>query len=161
MFTNGTAAVPGDSESSVEPLFHGKMMFRSVLPVDALDAGVCPPAGTSNAWSGDEEGKLFAFRETSPGLATVTAMAKFAKADTRDHPEDRRKRLKELFSDYPAKVHHILDRMDSQCIFEHAVYDIDVLSRWSEGCVVLIGDAAHAMTPGLGQVRLSQSPILQ
>ena len=161
MFIDETGTYPGVSGGAIQPVFHGKMMFRSVLPVDALDAGVCPPTGTSIAWSGDEEGKLFAFQETSQGLATVTAMAKFAKADSRNAPEERRQRLKELFSGYPANVHHILDRMDSDCIFEHAVYDIEVLPRWSEGCVVLIGDAAHAMTPGLGQVRLSQSPILQ
>merc|ERR1712003_314840 len=36
-------------------------------------------------------------------------------------------------------------------LYENAVYDIQVEERWSDGPVVLIGDAAHAMTPGMGQ----------
>lgn len=54
---------------------------------------------------------------------------------------------------YPEKVHHIIDSTEASSIFENAVYDIDVVPRWSQGRVVIIGDAAHAMTPGLGQVR--------
>lgn len=78
--------------------YHGKIMFRAVLPVDAMDAGVCPPAGISNSWAGDEEGKLFAFRETASGIATITAMAKFAEPDVRASPEEKKQRLKEVFA---------------------------------------------------------------
>ena len=31
------------------------------------------------------------------------------------------------------------------------MFDIDIPGQWSRGSVVLIGDAAHAMTPALGQ----------
>lgn len=151
MFREGKEASADVVEAAMEPRFHGKMMFRAVLPVDALDVGVCPPAGTAIAWAGDEPGKLFAFRETAKGLATVTAMAKFSEADLRDTGRERQERLKELFSGYPARLHHIIDRTEPGSIFENAVYDIEVLPKWSEGCVVLIGDAAHAMTPGMGQ----------
>src|SRR5262249_53478944 len=31
------------------------------------------------------------------------------------------------------------------------IYDLDPLPRWGEGSAVLLGDAAHPMTPNLGQ----------
>ena len=52
---------------------------------------------------------------------------------------------------YPANVQHIMDRVAGSAIYENAVYDIQVLDEWSKGPVVLLGDAAHAMTPGMGQ----------
>merc|ERR1719491_2182889 len=57
--------------------YHGKMMFRAVLPLDSLPEGVCPPAGTSIGYKGQEPGKLFAFRETAKDIVTITAMARF------------------------------------------------------------------------------------
>ena len=41
--------------------------------------------------------------------------------------------------------------MPPSSLYENAIHDIAVEEEWSKGPVVLIGDAAHAMTPGMGQ----------
>ncbi len=134
------------------PRYHGKLMFRSVLPRSAIKDGICPPAGIQRSFAGDEKGKLFALRETAKGLITVTAMARMEDDKVFHEAEEKRNRLKKVFAQYPADVHEVIESMDADCIFEHAVYDVEeVASRWSQGRVVIIGDAVHAMTPGLGQ----------
>jgi 2-polyprenyl-6-methoxyphenol hydroxylase-like FAD-dependent oxidoreductase len=63
----------------------------------------------------------------------------------------KKKRFQDLFSDYPTLVQHVLDRLDGAAIHEDATRDIEVEPKWSQGPVTLIGDAAHAMTPHMGQ----------
>jgi salicylate hydroxylase len=151
--------------------YHGKIMYRSVLDLHTLDIGTCPPPGTQLSFQGDERGKSFSIRETSPGVVTVTAAALCdahllksmleisnnlpAKEDTTKSSEElgklKKKRFQDLFSDYPVQVQHVLDRLDAAAIHEDAIRDIEVEPKWSKGPVTLIGDAAHAMTPHMGQ----------
>jgi salicylate hydroxylase len=133
--------------------YHGKLMFRAVMNIEELDAEMCkcPPAGISIAYQGEEKGKLFAFRETAKDIMTITAMAAFETPELMDTDQEKRERLKKLFQDYPENVQHIMDRLAGSALYENAVYDIPVLEEWSKGPVILLGDAAHAMTPGMGQ----------
>ena len=161
-------------DESSELIYHDKVMFRAVLPVsemvlqhdDANDDGtsegvdskqqstnLCPPIGVSVSYSGDEKGKLFAFRETSPGIATFTAMAaypdqppSFGKSD-----EERKKFVVDKFRNYPKPVLQVMERVSASSVLINPVFSISVLEEWSKGPVVLIGDAVHGMTPGLGQ----------
>merc|ERR1712176_438499 len=65
--------------------------------------------------------------------------------------EDRKQRLQKLFDGYPSDVTHVIERMPPASLYENAIHDITVEEEWSKVPVVLIGDAAHAMTPGMGQ----------
>mmetsp|Transcript_23214 Transcript_23214/g.68625 ORF Transcript_23214/g.68625 Transcript_23214/m.68625 type:complete len:421 (-) Transcript_23214:369-1631(-) len=134
-------------------VYHGKMMFRAVLDLAtcSIDEGVCPPTGTSVGYQGDEKGKLFSFRETAEGILTFTAMSVFDKPELLAGEGARMARLKQIFEEYPSDVQHILDCTQPSALYENAVYDIEVEDAWSKGAVLLLGDAAHAMTPGLGQ----------
>jgi salicylate hydroxylase len=149
--------------------YHGKIMYRSVLDLHTLDTGTCPPPGTQLSFQGDEPGKSFSIRETSPGIVTVTAAALCNEhllksiLERSSNPKDdntsseealgnlKKKRFQDLFSDYPTLVQHVLDRLDGAAIHEDAIRDIEVEPKWSQGPVTLIGDAAHAMTPHMGQ----------
>jgi salicylate hydroxylase len=147
--------------------YHGKIMYRSVLDLHALDAGTCPPPGTQLSFQGEAPGKSFSIRETSPGIVTVTAAALCDEHLLKtiletNHPKDdttssealgnlKKKRFQDLFSDYPPTVQDILHHLDAAAIHEDAIRDIEVEPNWSQGPVTLIGDAAHAMTPHMGQ----------
>jgi FAD-dependent urate hydroxylase len=62
-----------------------------------------------------------------------------------------RRRLRELFGGWPAPVPAILERLKEADLKYLEIHDLPPLSRWSQGRVTLLGDAAHATAPTLGQ----------
>lgn len=63
-------------------------------------------------------------------------------------PEEPLERLRELFGSFGGPVPAILDRMEKVQV---ARTDEVVLPTWTQGPVVLVGDAAHATAPTLAQ----------
>jgi 2-polyprenyl-6-methoxyphenol hydroxylase-like FAD-dependent oxidoreductase len=71
---------------------------------------------------------------------------------TPGEPNDRpRQTLLELFRDWHAPVEALIDATADSAILRNDIYDRDPIARWTSGCVTLLGDAAHPMTPNLGQ----------
>jgi 2-polyprenyl-6-methoxyphenol hydroxylase-like FAD-dependent oxidoreductase len=64
---------------------------------------------------------------------------------------DRKEFLMRRFQGWPHPVEHLIDVTAAQTIVETPIYDIEPLARWSQGRVTLLGDAAHAATPDMGQ----------
>lgn len=63
----------------------------------------------------------------------------------------RRDRALELFGSAPAPVSDLIAATDETGILRHPVFDRPPAARWSSDRVVLLGDAAHPMTPVTGQ----------
>lgn len=61
------------------------------------------------------------------------------------------KNLKEHFSDYHLFVKQVLERSSDDNLIKNPISDIKPLSQFAIDQVLLIGDAAHATTPNLGQ----------
>ncbi|WP_323704033.1 FAD-dependent monooxygenase [Mammaliicoccus sp. Dog046] len=59
--------------------------------------------------------------------------------------------LQAYFNQFPNEVRQILDAQDEVGILQHDIYDIAPLKSFVSGRVVLLGDAAHATTPNMGQ----------
>ncbi len=59
--------------------------------------------------------------------------------------------LADQYAGFPSPVPEMLRSTPSAEIIRTDLYDFAPLRRWSQGRVVLLGDAAHAMTPNLGQ----------
>ena len=57
--------------------------------------------------------------------------------------------LRDAFSDFHADVRAVLDACPA--VNKWAIYERDPLRKWSEGNVVLMGDACHPMTPYMAQ----------
>src|SRR5262249_48167107 len=50
-----------------------------------------------------------------------------------------------------APIADVVEATDAGAILRQDVYYLEPLPRWSAGRLVLVGDAAHATTPGIGQ----------
>lgn len=66
-------------------------------------------------------------------------------------PADTMAHLRTLLAPFPAPVSHLLDATVAEEIIRTDMYDLAPFTGWSRGRVVLVGDAAHATTPNLGQ----------
>lgn len=59
--------------------------------------------------------------------------------------------LKEWFSGYPPETGVILDRTPEDALIWNDIMDLKPLPKYAFGPVLLLGDAAHATTPNMGQ----------
>ncbi len=59
--------------------------------------------------------------------------------------------LHALFADFGDPVPALLDATPAAEVLRNDIVDLPVLPRWTRGRVTLLGDAAHAMTPNMGQ----------
>src|SRR5262245_1008639 len=70
----------------------------------------------------------------------------------RGQRSDHEKRdLLQLFRGWHAPIEKLIDATPEAAILRNDIYDRPVLRSWSKGRVTLLGDAAHPMTPFLGQ----------
>jgi 2-polyprenyl-6-methoxyphenol hydroxylase-like FAD-dependent oxidoreductase len=68
-----------------------------------------------------------------------------------ERPTGRKERLLELVRGWHDPAEAVVEATDEETIFRTSIYDRKPVSRWSSGRIGLVGDAAHVMTPNLGQ----------
>ena len=68
-----------------------------------------------------------------------------------DEPGGRKAEIRRRFSGWHEPIAAVVEAVDESAILRNDVYFLEPLPRWSDGRVVLVGDAAHATTPGVGQ----------
>jgi 2-polyprenyl-6-methoxyphenol hydroxylase-like FAD-dependent oxidoreductase len=78
----------------------------------------------------------------------ATANAPEGGADTAG---GRQRELLERFRGWHPPIAALLDATDASAILRNDIYDHDPLPHWSYGRAALLGDAAHPLTPNLGQ----------
>ncbi len=59
--------------------------------------------------------------------------------------------LLERFHKFPSFLHRLIRQADPESFIQTDLFDIPPLERWHDGRIALLGDAAHATTPNLGQ----------
>jgi len=59
--------------------------------------------------------------------------------------------LLKVFSDYPKMVKNIISNTTPENILCNEIWDLKPIANWHKGNVCLLGDAAHATTPNMGQ----------
>ena len=68
-----------------------------------------------------------------------------------DPPGQTKPKLLELFGGWHAPIAELINTANEEAILRNDIYDIDPLPNFAKDRVALLGDAAHAMTPNLGQ----------
>ena len=76
---------------------------------------------------------------------------KYAPEGEEDKPGGRKNEILELFHDWHDPIPSVIEATAEPDILRNDIYELQHLHKWSHGRVTLLGDAAHAMTPNLGQ----------
>ena len=129
-----------------KPRYTGNLAWRAVVPVEALDH-VPPP--TACVWAGDKR----------HGVTTRLrggSMVNFVGMIEAEEPSEEGWRIEgtraEVQADFDGWHPVIADILAKAPVFHRwALFDRPPLPRWSDGRVVLVGDAAHPMLPSMAQ----------
>jgi 2-polyprenyl-6-methoxyphenol hydroxylase-like FAD-dependent oxidoreductase len=117
-----------------------RAVVRATLPPDLENGGQeiwgrgCR-FGFSSIGGGDVY--WYATLDSPPGVMESTDQAKA--------------QLQELFAPFPTPVSKLIAAADAQQLIRTDMYDLRPIPIWHRGRVALLGDAAHATTPNLGQ----------
>ena len=128
----------------VTPRFAGYQYLRALVPYDK--PGFDRNTFTFTFGPGDR------FGSGDVGQGSIYWFAVLlTKRGEQDGPEGRKGELRRRFAQFGGPVRDIIESTPDEGILRHDIFDIKPLPRWTEGRVLLIGDAAHAPTPNLGR----------
>jgi 2-polyprenyl-6-methoxyphenol hydroxylase-like FAD-dependent oxidoreductase len=131
------AQIIGDGE----PIYAGYTSYRGVAAFDP--ARIIP----GEYWG---RGARFGMAPMSGGRVYWWA-TRNAPSGEHQAPLEEYARLLEQFHGWADPIKEVLQATDPQTILHHDIADRPPLTHWSVGRISLLGDAAHPMTPNLGQ----------
>jgi 2-polyprenyl-6-methoxyphenol hydroxylase-like FAD-dependent oxidoreductase len=138
---DGLSSVVRRAITDVPIRYAGYTAWRGVSPV---------PVGAGRITESWGVGERFGLIDIGRGR-TYWFATKNAPEDEPDEPEGRKAEVMRRFSGWHEPIAAVVEAADESAILRNDVYYLEPLPRWSSGRVVLVGDAAHAMTPGVGQ----------
>jgi 2-polyprenyl-6-methoxyphenol hydroxylase-like FAD-dependent oxidoreductase len=138
---DGLSSVVRRAVADVPIRYAGYTAWRGVSPVPV------EPGRLTESWG---VGERFGLVDIGRGR-TYWFATKNAPEGQSDEPQGRKAEVVRRFSGWHEPIAAIAEATDEDGILRNDVYYLEPLPRWSEGRVVLVGDAAHATTPGVGQ----------
>ncbi|MEV6773978.1 FAD-dependent oxidoreductase [Nocardia sp. NPDC051030] len=133
--------------NEASPVGENIMAYRALVPVEQIDWAAMEPR--MGIWLG--EGKtLLCYRVSSGTLMNIAAYVPADRntAESWSAPGSTDE-LVSIFSGWEPRVVDTLARVSDS--FKWGIYDRPALTTWCSRSVALVGDAAHAMVPHLGQ----------
>jgi 2-polyprenyl-6-methoxyphenol hydroxylase-like FAD-dependent oxidoreductase len=138
---DGLGSVLRSAIADVGPRYAGYTAWRGVSPVPV------EPGRLTESWG---VGERFGLVDIG-GARTYWFATKNAPEGEPDEPEGKKAEIVRRFSGWHEPIAAIAESTDKGAVLRNDVYYLEPLPRWSEGRIVLVGDAAHATTPGIGQ----------
>ncbi|MBV8859810.1 MAG: FAD-dependent monooxygenase [Acidobacteria bacterium] len=127
-----------------EPVYHGYTVWRGVA---RLEHAALKPGTASEIYGA---GQRFGVGLVGLGRTGWWATANEPEAVTESASEHATKLLR-LFEGWCTPVRELIEATPPETILRNAAYDRPAAARWGVGRVTMLGDAAHPMTPNLGQ----------
>ncbi|MFN8498452.1 MAG: FAD-dependent monooxygenase [Anaerolineae bacterium] len=124
--------------------YSGYTAWRGVA---AVGEALVPPGAGFEAWG---RGRRFGVVPIGRGRVYWFATKNTA-ANGKDAPPGRKAELLTLFRGWLAPVEALIEATDEAAILRNDIVDRKTIREWTNRRVTLLGDAAHPMTPNLGQ----------
>jgi 2-polyprenyl-6-methoxyphenol hydroxylase-like FAD-dependent oxidoreductase len=125
---------------TVAPDYAGYTAWRGVAELDPREVAV-----------GETWGKGIRFGQVPLTRGRVYWFAAANAAEGASSKDGERAELLRLFRGWHAPIESLIERTPDGRILRNDIYDRRPLTRWGAGRITLLGDAAHPMTPNLGQ----------
>jgi 2-polyprenyl-6-methoxyphenol hydroxylase-like FAD-dependent oxidoreductase len=137
---DGARSIVRAAITTASTRYAGYTVWRGVSPV-ALEPGLL-----SETWGSGERFGLGDLGDRTYWYATANA----PEGGT-ETPRDRKAGLLQRFGDWHTPIARAIESTAGTDVLRNDVHFLHPLRHWSEGRIVLLGDAAHATTPGIGQ----------
>lgn len=128
-----------------DPVYRGYAVWRGIAPLSPAKATA--HTGTES-WG---RGQRFGIFPVSDTHTYWYATANEHEPTTSDAPEASKTKLLHLFGDWHTPIPDLLAATPETAILKHPTLDRPPNRLWCARRMALLGDAAHAMTPNLGQ----------
>ncbi len=138
------SAVRAQLAGDAAPVYAGYTSWRGVAP----DLCGLEPDFAAEMWG---RGERFGGCAIDSGRFYWFAVANAAAGEREPDAGRCKQQLLARFSGWGSRVPALLASTPEDAILRTDISDRPPLARWGEGAVTLLGDAAHAMTPNLGQ----------
>jgi 2-polyprenyl-6-methoxyphenol hydroxylase-like FAD-dependent oxidoreductase len=123
-----------------KPRYAGYMCYRGLAHITRTELETW-------AWG---KGYQFGVTPMSKGRAYWFAQF-YTPEDAQDKAGGRKREMLDFFQDWHDPIPAVIEATAEEDILRNPIYENEPLRQWSHGHVTLLGDAAHTMTPNLGQ----------
>ncbi|ASZ09812.1 FAD-dependent monooxygenase [Chitinophaga pendula] len=130
----------------VRPRYSGQVCWRFIVPGAS---SFIRPADLCEMW-GQEKGLRAAYVPVNRE-ELYCYITHYEPAGGKDDPATVKDYLSGICQSFPDAFHRLIAAVHPAHIIRSDCYDLAPIGQWYDGRAVLLGDAAHATTPNLGQ----------